>query len=322
MLFRTVNNILNPRVALFFLFAMVFSPGMFHASAAYLPSSFAMYCTMLGMSSFMNWRGGLKTAWGISWFAIGGILGWPFAMALSFPYLVEEVILASLSSKDAFIDTLIRSGRGIVVGLLVLVSSYFQTLCSVLRRLVFRVCHHWVLLQKTGLGAIEYCSLQHLQRPWSWSRNLRHRTMGLLLPKSSPEFQHLVRASPIGPATIRNTESLATWSSKYRERPTNNRLHEPVLSLARNIQFPTPQRRTLHVSYVSMLGLKRSYVPAPSPCCHRELRPKIPRRENTSPTKAHPRAYSIYWIYRSRCSQDIRHVHCILSSSENLSSAG
>ncbi|KUJ16952.1 glycosyltransferase family 22 protein [Mollisia scopiformis] len=127
LMFRVVNNTLNPRVALFFFFAMIFSPGMFHASASYLPSSFAMYCTMLGMSAFMNWKGGLKTSWGIFYFAVGGILGWPFAMALSLPFLIEEVILASLSSKEAFIDTIIRTGRGVIAGLLVLLFEFIIT---------------------------------------------------------------------------------------------------------------------------------------------------------------------------------------------------
>lgn len=101
--------------------AMVFSPGMFHASAAFLPSSFAMYTTMLGMAAFMNWRGGLKTAQGMFWFSLGGILGWPFAIALSAPFLFEEIMFASLSSKDALIETVMRLIRGFVLGLLVLV---------------------------------------------------------------------------------------------------------------------------------------------------------------------------------------------------------
>jgi alpha-1,2-mannosyltransferase len=104
--------------------AMIFSPGMFHASASFLPSSFAMYTTMAGMAAFMNWRGGLKTAQGIFWFAVGGILGWPFSMALCLPFLFEEVVLATLSNKDAFIDTVMRFVRGIVAGILVLVSSF------------------------------------------------------------------------------------------------------------------------------------------------------------------------------------------------------
>jgi alpha-1,2-mannosyltransferase len=73
------------------------------------------------MAAFMNWRGGLKTAQGIFFFAVGGILGWPFAIALSAPFLAEEIIFASLSSKDAFFDTIMRFVRGIVASLLVLV---------------------------------------------------------------------------------------------------------------------------------------------------------------------------------------------------------
>ncbi|EKD18667.1 Alg9-like mannosyltransferase [Drepanopeziza brunnea f. sp. 'multigermtubi' MB_m1] len=123
-MFRVVNNTLNPRIALFFMMAMVFSPGMFHASASFLPSSFAMYMTMLGMAQFMNWRGGLKTAQGIFCFAIGGILGWPFAMALSAPFLFEEVVFAFLSSKDALIDAVMRFIRGIVAALIVLLFEF------------------------------------------------------------------------------------------------------------------------------------------------------------------------------------------------------
>ncbi|KAG0649148.1 Dol-P-Man:Man(8) c(2)-PP-Dol alpha-1 [Hyphodiscus hymeniophilus] len=123
-MFRVINGTLNPRIALFFMMAMIFSPGMFHASAAFLPSSFAMYTTMLGMAAFMNWRGGLKTALGMFYFSIGGILGWPFAIALSAPFLLEELIFASLSSKDAFIDAFMRFVRGFVAGLLVLLFEF------------------------------------------------------------------------------------------------------------------------------------------------------------------------------------------------------
>lgn len=83
-----------------------------------------MYTTMLGMAAFMNWRGGLKTAQGIFWFAVGGILGWPFSMAISAPFLIEEMIFASLSDKDAVIDTVMRFLRGVVGGLVVLVRFF------------------------------------------------------------------------------------------------------------------------------------------------------------------------------------------------------
>lgn len=89
-----------------FMLAMVLSPGMFHASVAYLPSSFAMYAAMLGMSAFMDWRGGLRTAQGIMWFGIAGIVGWPFAAALALPFLLEETLLVLVGPTG--LDTAIR----------------------------------------------------------------------------------------------------------------------------------------------------------------------------------------------------------------------
>lgn len=129
-LFRVINNILNPRIALFFLMAMVFSPGMFHASASYLPSSFAMYTTMLGIGAFMNWQGGLKTSLAMFWFSLGAVLGWPFSIALSMPFLMEELFFAVMSDKDAKIDAIMRWIRGAVAGLIVLffefvISTFF-----------------------------------------------------------------------------------------------------------------------------------------------------------------------------------------------------
>jgi alpha-1,2-mannosyltransferase len=83
-----------------------------------------MYTTMLGTAAFMNWRGGLKTAHGIFWFAVGGVLGWPFSVALSAPFLLEEFVFATLSNKDALIDAIMRFLRGSVAGLLVLVGKH------------------------------------------------------------------------------------------------------------------------------------------------------------------------------------------------------
>ncbi|TQN67047.1 Alpha-1,2-mannosyltransferase alg9, partial [Colletotrichum shisoi] len=120
LLFRVVSLTLNARIGLFFIMATVFSPGNFHASTAFLPSSFAMYMAMLGAASFMNWRGGLKTAQGIFWFAVGGVVGWPFAVALSAPFLVEEALFAVLSDKDHFIEAILRVARGVTAGLIVL----------------------------------------------------------------------------------------------------------------------------------------------------------------------------------------------------------
>jgi alpha-1,2-mannosyltransferase len=120
-MYSTVARVLNPRVALIFLIIMVTSTGMFHASVAYLPSSFAMNTTMLGATAFMDWKGGLRTAQGIMWFGIGAILGWPFAGALVIPFLVEEIAMAVVTGEG--VDTVRRFVDGTVRCLIVLVSS-------------------------------------------------------------------------------------------------------------------------------------------------------------------------------------------------------
>lgn len=123
LLFRVISLTLNSRIGLFFLMALVMSPGNFHASAAYLPSSFAMYMSFLGAAAFMNWRGGLKTSWGIWWFAVGGVLGWPFASALCAPFMLMEGILAMMSDRERFWETVLRVGRGVIAGLLLILGD-------------------------------------------------------------------------------------------------------------------------------------------------------------------------------------------------------
>ncbi|KAI0022461.1 Alg9-like mannosyltransferase family-domain-containing protein, partial [Xylariomycetidae sp. FL0641] len=120
LLFRVISFTLNPRIGLFFLLATVLSPGNFHASTAYLPSSFAMHMSLLGAAAFMNWRGGLKTAWGIWWFAVGGILGWPFASALCAPFVAEEFFFAVLSDRQGKADAVMRVFRGVLAAVLLL----------------------------------------------------------------------------------------------------------------------------------------------------------------------------------------------------------
>ena len=122
--FRVISFTLSPRIGIFFLLATVLSPGNFHASTAFLPSSFAMYTSLLGAAAFMNWRGGLKTERGIWWFAVGGILGWPFAAALCFPFLAEEAIFALMSTREQLFETLLRVSRGVLSAIFLQVRSH------------------------------------------------------------------------------------------------------------------------------------------------------------------------------------------------------
>ncbi len=116
-LFQVISGTIHPRIGFFFILALCTSPGNFHASTAFLPSSFAMYAVMLGAAAFMNWRGGLKTQRALFWFAVAGVLGWPFAAALCAPFLVEEAVLAVSGGGEGIFQGVLRVARGLVAGL-------------------------------------------------------------------------------------------------------------------------------------------------------------------------------------------------------------
>ncbi|KAL2869347.1 uncharacterized protein BJX67DRAFT_387020 [Aspergillus lucknowensis] len=107
-LYSSLCRTLSPRIGLLYLMIIAFSPGMFHASASFLPSAFTMYASMLGLSAFLDWKGGQKTAQGIMWFGLGAIVGWPFAGALLLPLLFEEVVIGFISAntRKVFLDVL------------------------------------------------------------------------------------------------------------------------------------------------------------------------------------------------------------------------
>ncbi|PKS07359.1 hypothetical protein jhhlp_005961 [Lomentospora prolificans] len=125
LLFRAISLTLNPRVGLFYVAALVLSPGNFHASTAFLPSSFAMIAVMVGTAAFMNWRGGIKTSLGLAWFGVGAILGWPFAMALAAPFVLEEVLFAVVGDGQRMFESAFRLFRGAVACLLLVVADTF-----------------------------------------------------------------------------------------------------------------------------------------------------------------------------------------------------
>jgi hypothetical protein len=67
---------------------------------AFLPSSFAMNLTMLAYSYYLepsttNTRGDRRVTMATTSFAIGAILGWPFAALLALPFVVEELFVKS-----------------------------------------------------------------------------------------------------------------------------------------------------------------------------------------------------------------------------------
>jgi alpha-1,2-mannosyltransferase len=120
-LYSAISRALNPRIGFLFLMIVAFSPGFFHASAAYLPSSFAMYTSMLGLTAFLDRQGKHKVAEGIMWFGVGSILGWPFAGALLLPLLFEETLMSLFSGNLGYVIVEVLNGG--IRSLLVLVGT-------------------------------------------------------------------------------------------------------------------------------------------------------------------------------------------------------
>ncbi|WVQ81367.1 hypothetical protein IAT38_003490 [Cryptococcus sp. DSM 104549] len=97
--FRTVVETINERVGRYLFFTMLLSAGMFSASVAFLPSSFAMYTTMLAYSwafhpASSTYEGNRRTYRATFCFALGAIVGWPFSAALGIPFVIEQLFMS------------------------------------------------------------------------------------------------------------------------------------------------------------------------------------------------------------------------------------
>ncbi|KAG8528200.1 uncharacterized protein KY384_007117 [Bacidia gigantensis] len=111
-LLGAVSRSIGSRIAFLMALVMLSSTGMFYSSVAYLPSSFSMYTTMMGLASFLDTHSGPQTARGIAWFGIGAVVGWPFSAALTIPLLMDEVAFVQMTRR--FRDSVARTLRGVV----------------------------------------------------------------------------------------------------------------------------------------------------------------------------------------------------------------
>ncbi|KAJ3844927.1 glycosyltransferase family 22 protein [Lentinula raphanica] len=97
-LYRKVYEKVNHRVGRYLFFILLFNAGMWNASAAFLPSSFAMYT---GTQAFAysiapsSSRQPMRTLYATLLYATGAIVGWPFALALAIPFVIEELFVYS-----------------------------------------------------------------------------------------------------------------------------------------------------------------------------------------------------------------------------------
>lgn len=67
---------------------LLFSPGMFIAAPAYLPSSFAMVLVTLTATGWFVHESQLLRVVGC--LGVGSLLGWPFAAAIGLPFVIKS----------------------------------------------------------------------------------------------------------------------------------------------------------------------------------------------------------------------------------------
>ncbi|KAI0049268.1 glycosyltransferase family 22 protein [Auriscalpium vulgare] len=94
--YDTVRERINNRVARYMLFMLASSAGMWNASTALLPSTFAMYANTLACAyAFLppSSQDGGRTLRATLLFATGALVGWPFALALAIPFVFEELFV-------------------------------------------------------------------------------------------------------------------------------------------------------------------------------------------------------------------------------------
>ncbi|XP_064490678.1 alpha-1,2-mannosyltransferase ALG9-like isoform X2 [Pseudopipra pipra] len=101
---------------------LVLSTGMFCASAAFLPSSFCMYTTVVAMTGwYMD-----KTSVAVLGVAAGALLGWPFSAALGLPIAFDLLILKQ--RWKSFLNWCVVSLILFLVPLVVVDSYYYGKL--------------------------------------------------------------------------------------------------------------------------------------------------------------------------------------------------
>ncbi|KAF9584545.1 mannosyltransferase [Lunasporangiospora selenospora] len=97
-LYRTVVDEVDPRIGRYIFLALLSSAGTWIAANAFLPSTFAMYTTMLFFSQMLQpprQHSGKRTFWAIFWVGLGALLGWPFSAAVGLPFALEELLIHS-----------------------------------------------------------------------------------------------------------------------------------------------------------------------------------------------------------------------------------
>lgn len=94
---------ISSHVGRYVLWLEMFSAGLYSAATAFLPSSFAMYFVMLGTAASLSpvdggWK---RISFAVFAYAIAGIVGWPFAVLLGVPLVLEQLFVRGTRQKVA-----------------------------------------------------------------------------------------------------------------------------------------------------------------------------------------------------------------------------
>lgn len=138
------------RAARYVLWLLLCNAGMFHASTALLPSSFAMYLVMLVTSAWMDERHFLAVFWGV----VAVLCGWPYVGALFVPLAID-----TLYSRGVVMSLLVGAAIGAAVLAVELGVNfhYYQRL----------VLPAWQIVEYNVLSA-ETDSTLYGTEPWSF----------------------------------------------------------------------------------------------------------------------------------------------------------
>lgn len=104
------------RIVLIF---QLFSAGMFTAGAAFLPSTFSMYCSCASLAAWWHQRYPLA----IFFVALSTLLGWPFAAVLSLPLCYDILIVQKKYRLFGFWAAI--SGATVLIPMTLIDSKYF-----------------------------------------------------------------------------------------------------------------------------------------------------------------------------------------------------
>ncbi|KAI9144181.1 Alg9-like mannosyltransferase family-domain-containing protein [Paraphysoderma sedebokerense] len=111
--YRSVVSNVNPYIGRYVLLFLIFSPGMFHASISYLPSTFAMYMVMLGYAALLDDANtNFSSLQCLLFFAGAVIFGWPFAGVIVLPLIVAaiyKIFRKQSSLKELFANGLLST---------------------------------------------------------------------------------------------------------------------------------------------------------------------------------------------------------------------